>query len=289
MDKEIHAIVISASSDIAGDICKDWSARGWNVYGTYRKHSPLVEELEKAPKTKLVSCDLLDLASVEKACASLQEMCPRWDVLLIAPARQEPVGDFHQVDFDEWEEGVQLNLLRQLRILHKLLPNRNLETSLPEPCVLFFAGGGTNNAVLHYSSYTLSKIALIKMMELLDAELPDTRFVIVGPGWVKTKGHLPTLQIGPQFAGENYQKTIEKLKSNECTPMEKVISCCNWLVTTPCKAVKGRNFSVVFDAWGSVELEAALEADPNMYKLRRHQNAWKRSSENISRHSPSLV
>ncbi len=278
MSKKVNAIVISASSDIAGAICKDWSARGWNVYGTYRSPSPLVEELTRDSNTRLVQCDLLDVKSVDTACVTLASLCPQWDVLLIAPARQEPVGDFHEVNFDEWEEGVQLNLLRQLRILHKLLPHRNLKTSLPEPCVLFFAGGGTNNAVVHYSSYTLSKIALIKMMELLDAELPDTRFVIVGPGWVKTKGHLPTLRMGAKHAGANYQKTLDKLNSNECTPMDQVVSCCNWLATTPCKAVKGRNFSVVFDKWGSSELEQALETDPNMYKLRRHKNLWSSSS-----------
>lgn len=274
----MHGIVISASSDIAGDICKDWCSKGWNVYGTYRKPSSLVQELEKTPNMHLIPCDLLDIDSVDTACISLKAICSQWDVLMIAPARQEPVGDFHKVDYDEWEEGVQLNLLRQLRILHKLLPSRNLHTQLPEPCVLFFAGGGTNNAVVHYSSYTLSKIALIKMVELLDAEIPDTRFVIVGPGWVKTKGHLPTLQAGAALAGDNYQKTLYKLQSDECTPMQKVIDCCNWLITTPCKGVKGRNFSVVFDEWGTPELEKALEDDFNMYKLRRCKNSWKSAS-----------
>jgi len=192
----------------------------------------------------------------------------------MAPGHLEPIGDFKDVDFDAWEEGIQINLIQQLRIVHALLPSRNLQNPAVEPCVQFFAGGGANNAVLHYSSYTLSKIALTKMCELLDAEIPDTRFVIIGPGCVKTKIHEPTLRLGAKAAGDNYQRTVDRLKKNECTPMEEVVACCHYLATTRCKAVRGRNFSTASDRWNSEALEQALEADANMYKLRRHKNSW---------------
>lgn len=268
------AIVISASSDIGGEICKKWAKRGWQVFGTYRKRSSLVECLESEYQVEMIECDLLKKISIEEVCNKLKLICGRWDVLVLAPGRQEPVGNFDLVDFDYWVEGVHLNFIEQLRVVHNLLPFRNLNGS-QEPCVLFFAGGGTNNAVVHYSSYTVSKIALIKMCELLDAEVPNTRFVIVGPGWVKTKIHQPTLELGAKLAGENYQKTVQKLNSNECTPMDKVVDCCSWLVTAPSKGISGRNFSVVFDKWDTKNLEAELEMDQNMYKLRRCRNDWK--------------
>lgn len=140
------------------------------------------------------------------------------------------------------------------------------------PSVLLFAGGGTNNATVNYSAYTISKIASIKMCELLDAEIADTRFVIVGPGWVKTKIHQATLAAGEKLAGANYQKTIFKMASNECTPMDEVMDCCEWLFNSPRELVSGRNFSTVFDKWGSPELQIALAKDLNMYKLRRYGN-----------------
>ena len=34
------------------------------------------------------------------------------------------------------------------------------------------------------------------MCELLDAEVPDVKFVILGPGWVRTKIHDAVLQAG---------------------------------------------------------------------------------------------
>jgi len=139
------------------------------------------------------------------------------------------------------------------------------------PIVLFFAGGGTNSATVNYSAYTISKIALIKMTELLDTEITDTRFVIVGPGWVKTKIHQSTLDAGSK-AGDNYDKTRVMLASEKCTPMEDVLDCCDWLIGSPKEIISGRNFSTVFDLWGSEALELKLIEDSNMYKLRRYGN-----------------
>ena len=136
---------------------------------------------------------------------------------------------------------------------------------------MFFAGGGTNSATVNYSAYTISKIALIKMCELLDAEVKDVRFTILGPGWVGTKIHQATLKA-KEDAGANYETTKYKLNSDELTPMNEVLDCCDWLINSPREVISGRNFSAVFDKWGSKELSQELVRDSEMYKLRRHGN-----------------
>ena len=264
-------IIISASSDIGAAMSRRWLARGWKVFGTYRTRSESVAELEQLG-ADLVRCDLADPASIRNACAGLQGRCPRWDALVMCPGTQDPVGPFLDCRFDEWAASVEVNFTAQMRVIHGLLPFRGAG-SAPGPCVLLFAGGGTNSATLNYSAYTVSKIALIKMCELLDAEIPDTRFVIVGPGWVKTKIHEAILKAGRR-AGQNYQRTIDTLASDKCTSMEQVLDCCDWLVDAPRRLIGGRNFSVVFDRWGSRELEAKLSEEPDMYKLRRLGNAF---------------
>jgi NAD(P)-dependent dehydrogenase (short-subunit alcohol dehydrogenase family) len=263
------AIIISVSSDIGTAMSRRWLARGWNVAGTYRTGSQPVEEL-RSLGVKLVYADISDPPSVREACSGLRALCPEWDVLVMCPGSLDPVGAFVECDFDEWEASVGVNFLGQMRFLHELLPSR-LVASPPGPCVLLFAGGGTNSAPANYSAYTVSKIASIKMVEILDAEISDTRFAIVGPGWVKTKIHAATLGA-PTQAGISYQRTVDKLAGDECTPMEQILDCCDWLIDAPRALIGGRNFSVAFDAWGTKELEARLHEDPDMYKLRRSGN-----------------
>jgi len=59
------------------------------------------------------------------------------------------------------------------------------------------------------------------------------------------------------------------------TSMDEVLDCCDWLIKSPREQISGRNFSVVYDSWGSQELSSQLEWDADMYKLRRSGNDWK--------------
>lgn len=263
------AVIISASSDIGTAMCHRWLIKGWEVLGTYRTKSQAVNKLEDMG-VKLVYCDLGQTNSLKRACTELRELNMHWDVLVLCPGTQEPVGKFLDCDFEEWGKSIRINFSGQLNIVHELLPIRNMTNSLG-PIVLFFAGGGTNSATENYSAYTISKIALIKMTELLDAEITDTRFAIVGPGWVKTKIHQSTLDAGSK-AGDNYDKTRVMLASEKCTSMEDVLDCCDWIIGSQREIISGRNFSTVFDLWGSEVLELKLIENSNMYKLRRYGN-----------------
>jgi NAD(P)-dependent dehydrogenase (short-subunit alcohol dehydrogenase family) len=272
----MRAIIVSASSDIGLALAERWRAAGHDVVGTYRRRSAGVAALE-ASGVPLVRCALDQPESVREATSALGALCPAWDVLVLAAGTLEPVGSFLECNFDDWVGSVGVNFTGQMRMLHALLPTRRKDRE-PGPLVMLFAGGGTNGAPVNYSAYTVSKIALAKMCELLDAEVPDTRFSILGPGWVKTKIHAATLAAGTR-AGANRDRTLVRLAGDDCTPMDEVLDCCDWLVGAPREVVGGRNFSVAHDRWRSEDLLAVLRRDAGMYKLRRSGN------ERLPRHA----
>ncbi|HLB32914.1 MAG: hypothetical protein A3F67_08840 [Verrucomicrobia bacterium RIFCSPHIGHO2_12_FULL_41_10] len=261
-------IIISASSDIGYELTKRLVAQGAKVIGTYRTMNSRLQDLE-ALGVKLYPWNAKE-STGENFYQWLKALNITWNGLIICHGTLQPIGKFKDIEFSEWSQSLAINFTSSLEILHKLLPLRNLaqETS---PTVLFFAGGGTNSAPTRYSAYTISKIALIKMCELLQEEIPDTRFTILGPGWVKTKIHQETLQAGMEQAGEAFYKTQEMLSSNDqpWVSMDKVIDCCLWALRS-C-AVGGRNISVAHDPWESPELEERLKSDSNLFKLRRKQ------------------
>ena len=186
-----HKIIISISSDIAYYLAKDWLTKDINVSGTYRRKTEQCNELE-ALGAKLIKCDLSDKKSIDDSIRELNQL-EKWNSLVVTTGTQDPIGKFIDCDIEAWSDSISVNFTSQLRFIHGLLPNRSLKDS-SGPSVLMFAGGGTNNAIVNYSAYTISKIASIKMVELLDAEIIDTSFSIIGPGWVKTKIHNSTLQ-----------------------------------------------------------------------------------------------
>lgn len=260
-------IVISASSDIGYELCRDWRRSGFRVLGTFRE-TRVTQKLADL-KVEAFRCDLSD---GESRASTISEICNEvvrdgWDVLILAAGMQAPVGKFRGNDFGKWRESIEVNFTSQVEFVHGLLPTANKGAS-----IIFFAGGGTNGPVDRYSAYTISKIASIKMCELLASEEPDYKFSILGPGWVRTKIHQETLDAGNN-AGINFERTLNKLSGNDMVPIEQVVSRVNWLIESKAEVVSGRNFSLVFDPFDSKEFVNALEKNPDLFKLRRLGNA----------------
>ena len=213
----------------------------------------------------------LDITSREQIISFANKLKKRefaWNVLISAPGVLEPIGSFFSIDFDAWDKSFITNSTAQLRVLHTVYGLR--ERSSPAKVILF-AGGGTNGPFDNYSAYCAGKLVLIKMTELLDSECPDLQISIVGTGWVNTKIHQQTLAAG-DAAGQNFNRTREYLKVAEGTVanLETVVECIDWCLSAPRNAVGGRNFSLVHDPWRDADLIEVLNADPNLYKLRRH-------------------
>lgn len=265
-----HAIVVGASSDIGAALCRDWLARGWTVSGTYRTMSDEFSTLARRLKV-VVNVDFGVAASVDDAGLLLKQQIPCWSVLVISPGTQDPIGAFSECHFDDWAQSVTVNYVNQMRIVHALLQNRNSGSDKSTSTVIFFAGGGVNNAPLNYSAYISSKIALVKMTEVLAAEIDDTKFVVVGPGWVNTKFHKALIRAAAGSSG-SLKQSAERLKSVSYTPLQKIVDCCNVLITAEKSAVSGRNFSIVHDRWDTPQLYQELLQNPEMYKLRRFGN-----------------
>lgn len=262
------AVILGLSSDIGRELAMRYVAAHWTVWGTHRETAGS----DRLPTgVKAVSCDLTSNGDIAAAVETFRRENLLWDVLIVAAGTEEPIGPFWDCDEEAWDRGIEVNALAPLRFVRRLYPLRNQSGA---PGVAFFSGSGTNNAAPAYSAYCASKIMLIKMCELLDAESTDTSFFIIGPGIVRTKIHEQTLRE-PARSGPNYRKVIEFLQSdNPGTSHDDIHACLNWCLNAGKAVVGGRNIALVHDAWrqGGAALARQLEQDSDLYKLRRFGN-----------------
>ena len=257
--------IYSISSDIGTALAVRRLNSGWNVAGTYRTWSQQLREL-KEKGAKLVQMDATDPDSVAAASGCLVASVGRFDECVVALGTLEPIGQFHETPWHEWATSISVNFTAQLHATHAALAFRKRGA-----LVLFFAGGGTNSATERMSAYTISKVALIKMTELLQVEIENTRFCILGPGWVDTKIHQEVLNAGKR-SGEHLSVTAARIASQDFVPMESVLDCIDWISTQPAEVIGGRNFSVAYDDWRSEEFAGMLRADNELGRLRRYGN-----------------
>jgi NAD(P)-dependent dehydrogenase (short-subunit alcohol dehydrogenase family) len=263
-----RAIIVGITSDIGLAVARHWLQVGVSVLGSFRT-SPDSAAQSALEAGRLFPCDFCKDESIDAFVSQIKSLNYGWDRLLVCPGTMNPIGPFESVDFDEWESGFRINFLSTLRVIRGLLPLR--QRSAGPPVVLVFAGGGVNSAPRNFSAYTTAKIALIKMIEVLAEEMNDTRFVVLGPGWVETKIHRETLQAAGN-AVDAARETRRRLESGDFVPMSRVIDCIDWAISEEPAVTSGRNFSVVHDRWGEAGLRQKLIKDRNMYKLRRNGN-----------------
>jgi len=264
VDHSKCSLILSIGSDIGLEYAKRKACQGARVYGTYRRLSNSLRELD-SKGICLLHCDFTDRSSVQSLVKRLETNQIMWNELIVCPGTLEPIGRFLECDFNEWERSINANLLGPLHAIHGLLKMAGGNAS-----VILFAGGGTNGTADDFSAYTMSKIALIKMTELLDSEIPEVKFSIIGPGWIRTKIHEETLGSKERCISA-YTETIRRLKKNEFGSMDELMECMEWTIKQPKAVVGGRNISSQFDCW-KTDLDTKFFADGSLGKLRRFGN-----------------
>jgi short-subunit dehydrogenase len=264
-----NIIILGVNADIGRNIANLYLKNNYKVIGTYRKKKPKDILFKYKKNFKFLKCDITDNNDVRKLKFFIKKNKFKWNTIFSSVGTSKPIGKFFKINFKNWQKSVDVNFLSQIKVVHSLYPLRNKKYISN---IVFLAGGGTNNPFRFYSAYCVSKIALIKICELIDDEYKDVNIFIVGPGFTKTKTHLETLKAGKN-AGSNLNRVLNFLRSkNKGTSFEDIFKCINWGINKGKKIVSGRNFSVVHDKWGHSELEKKLILDKNMFKLRRYKN-----------------
>ena len=258
------ALIAGIDSVIGEIIASSLTSNSWKVLGTSRRS-------ETVNQGNTFFCDFSEKNSIDECANTVLKMYPEIDILVIAIGILEPIGKYGDINFNDWEKGFYVNCLGPLRLINLLLPC--LKKSM-NSMVLTFAGGGINSSPERYSSYTLSKVALTKSMELLATEESGIKFVSLGTGWINTPIHQQTINAGDS-AGIIGAETERRIKSNIFVDINEIPKFVNWAYEEAPSVISGRNFSLQNDNWSSAKLNERLRKDTDMYKLRRFGNDQK--------------
>lgn len=261
MSRKACTLIIGVKSGIGEALSDHLKLLGERVIGTSRSISNSDEAAGD-----VFTLDVSSLDSIKSFVEKLSREYA-WERLVFCPALMTPIGPFREINIEEWVSTFNINFTNQVYLLRKLLPLSKGEM----PRVIFLAGGGVNSAPKNYSAYTISKIALIKLVELLNEEMHGVCFSIIGPGWVNTKIHEQSLAQGLEEL-DAFKETKRRIEESDFVSMEKVIRSIMWVLSQSKEIVGGRNFSTAYDPFESDDFIGLISSDYDALKLRRHCN-----------------
>ena len=120
--------------------------------------------------------DIVDVGAIRQASTQIGN----WDVLVLNAAYMPAPAPLLQADLDDLVRSSDVHIRGNLNVLHTLLPKRNSEAVV----IAISTGAASLDAKMLQgnSLYMANKLQLAKLMEILSAEVRDTRWVTIHPG-----------------------------------------------------------------------------------------------------------
>ena len=113
-------IVLGANADIGFNIASMYLDEGFEVIGTYRKENDNSKKLEDRKNIELIRCNLLDKKANQDFLSQIKERNFLWTNFFSSIGSSEPIGNFFDLDFEDWERSININFTRQLELIHGL-------------------------------------------------------------------------------------------------------------------------------------------------------------------------
>lgn len=154
---------------------------------------------------------------------------PQWNLCIITMGRVAPVGHWWDLDIAEFRECFDSNLLTPWSLLRDAWQYR-----APDATVIWFSGSNPQIIMDGYAPYNAAKMAVNKLIEQLDHETWDAKFVAFAPGYVRdSKIHRATIEKGwpnPRIA-----------RGDAGNSMATIYRAMKWCIEQPKQVVGGRN------------------------------------------------
>ena len=236
-------LITGCSAGIGLHLTRAMLDDGWEVYGISRSNSPI-----KNSRFHQINADLNSNSDVHKVIRHIVKL--NIHVLINNVGGHGPICEFDKVSMDEWIRTFTLNLFSPLRITQQLIPKMRRNKG----SIIFLSGGGSAYPLVNFSSYGVSKTAVVRMAEILAKELsPDISVYSMAPGPNRTQ-----LLNDAIAAGDNVPE--ERIVS-----FDKPIKLVRFLINNKDKRYSGKFIHVndPYEDWSSNKLTS------DNYTLRR--------------------
>jgi NAD(P)-dependent dehydrogenase (short-subunit alcohol dehydrogenase family) len=190
------------------------------------------------------------------------------DVLICNAGVYGPKGSIDDVDWADWVQAININLLGTVLCCRLFLP---LLRKSSRGKIILISGGGATKPLPFLSAYAASKAAVVRFGETLAEELRSTEIDVnsVAPGPLNTRMLQEIIDAGPEKVGQEFYDASLKQRDSGGTPLEKGASLCLYLASDESNGITGKLISAVWDPWPQFRDYRRDLTNTDVFTLRR--------------------
>jgi 3-oxoacyl-[acyl-carrier protein] reductase len=277
--KNKNVIITGATSGFGLKIAENFINSGASVSICGRNHEKLISAkdylediLKKAPTPEKDQSILFFQTDVSKEdefknlINTTIEHFGKVDALINNAGIYGPIGKLEDLSSDKWISTFETNLFSIFYGCKYILPHFK-ENNYGK---IINVSGGREKPFPRFTSYAVSKTAIIKLTEVLAEENKDYNIFInsMSPGGLDTNMLDELLAYDPKIVGEDIYQEFVKMKNDGGKDPNIGASLCAYLVSDYGDNITGKYISAIHDNWKKFHTQIeGLKTD--IYTMRR--------------------
>ena len=274
--KKIKIIIFGASGSIGSYLAKEYISQNYEVLlfvKNIKSKKKILDELKFHSSSKKITIDQLNikkLFSIKKKLNKHKSFIKNTNIIINATGSLGEIKNILKVNLKKFKNTMDINFFFNLLLLQNLSKfiknNKNL-------LLILFSGGGVTNYRKNFSSYSISKLALVKFVEIVSNELnnKNIRVNAIAPGIIKSKMIDITMKNRKLVSKKEIIKIKKEINySNDA--LKKLFKVINFLSSNKGKKITGKLISSKWDnieIWSKKKIEKLNDND--LYFMRRVQ------------------
>ncbi|MBI2339911.1 MAG: SDR family oxidoreductase [Deltaproteobacteria bacterium] len=244
-------VITGGSMGIGYAVAEECCRQGGEVSLVARNRAALVQAHEKLAhhpgKNTVHPADVGDLEQVRLLSRELSVQFKQIDGLVNCAGLYGPIGQLQETDPREFARAVNINLMGTYYMCRFLIPLMN---GVDRAKIVNYSGGGGSTPLPNYSAYACSKAAVIRLTENMALELAGLRVDVnvIAPGFVPTRIHLQTLEVGARAGKSFYESTRKQMEEKTGSPT-RAAQLTAFLLSSRSDGISGKLISAIWDPW----------------------------------------
>lgn len=269
------ALIIGGSRGIGKVVAEEFLKEGAKICVAGRDFHTLIKvknELDGICLGQKIICDL-DVriqATIVSAVNLINKYIGPIDIMINAAGIHGETGLFSNGNCDKWEEAIKINLIGAANAIRAVLPHM-IERGKGK--IINFSGGGATSARPYFSSYAVSKTAVVRLTETVAEEMRELGTAIdinaIAPGAINTRLLDEIISAGPEKSGQKEYELALKRKASGGEDPKKAAALAVFLASHLSDGLTGRLISAFWDKWQDIPLHLKEIMESDIFTLRR--------------------